>query len=84
MSLTSITSAPTHEDSVNLVTGNKISFRADDKDYYFNIMHTERDEKEVSVECYSLSFELLNEIREKYKASKAMSFTEYMGVIDHL
>ncbi len=76
-------SPATHEDSVNLVTGNKISFRADDKDYYFNIMHTERDEKEVSVECYSLSFELLNEIREKYKASKAMSFTEYMGVIDH-
>lgn len=76
-------SPATHEDSVNLVTGNKISFRADDKDYYFNIMHTERDEKEVSVECYSLSFELLNEIREKYKASKAMSFVEYMGAIDH-
>ena len=76
------TAPATHEDSVHLSVGNKISFRVDDKDYYMNIMHTERDEKEVSVETYTLSFELLNEIREKYKASKAMSFVEYMAVID--
>lgn len=71
-----------HEDSVYLSVGNKISFRLKERDYYLNIMRTERTEEEVNVETYSLSFELLNEIREKYKAANPMTFVEYMEVID--
>lgn len=78
----SFTAPAKHTDSVYLVEGNKLSFRYRDKDYYMNIMHVERDESEVTVEAYSLSFELLNEQRAAYKASSAMSFEEYLAVFD--
>lgn len=71
-----------HEDSRHLVEGNKLSFRYQNKDYYLNIMHVERDEYEVYIEAYTLSFELLNEKRSAYKASTAMSFEEYLEVFD--
>lgn len=71
-----------HEDSRHLVEGNKLSFRYQNKDYYLNIMHVERDEYEVYIEAYTLSFELLNERRSAYKASTAMSFEEYLEVFD--
>ena len=71
-----------HEDSKHLVEGNKLSFRYQNKDYYLNIMHVERDEYEVYIEAYTLSFELLNEKRSAYKASTAMSFEEYLEVFD--
>lgn len=71
-----------HEDSQYLVVGNKIAFRYRKKDYYMNIMNAERDEYEVSIEAYSLSFELLNEQRGPYKATSAMSFEEYLNVFD--
>lgn len=71
-----------HPDSQYLVEGNKIAFRKNEKDYYMNIMHVERDEYEVAVEAYSLSFELLNEQRGAYKAASAMSFEEYLAVFD--
>lgn len=71
-----------HSDSQYLVEGNKIAFRKNEKDYYMNIMHVERDEYEVAVEAYSLSFELLNEQRGAYKAASAMSFEEYLAVFD--
>lgn len=78
----SFTAPAKHTDSVYLVEGNKLSFRYRDKDYYMNIMHVERDEFEVTVEAYSLSFELLNEQRTAYKAASAMSFEEYLAVFD--
>ena len=65
-----------HPDSQHLVEGNKIAFRKNEKDYYMNIMHVERDEYEVAVEAYSLSFELLIEQRGADKASSAMRFEE--------
>ena len=71
-----------HEDSRHLVEGNKLSFRHQNNDYYLNIMHVERDEYEVYIEAYTLSFELLNEKRSAYKASTAMSFEEYLEVFD--
>ena len=71
-----------HEDSRHLAEGNKLSFRHQNKDYYLNIMHVERDEYEVYIEAYTLSFELLNEKRSAYKASTAMSFEEYLEVFD--
>ena len=78
----SFTAPAKHTDSVYLVEGNKLSFRYRDKDYYMNIMHVERDEFEVTVEAYSLSFELLNAQRTAYKAASAMSFEEYLAVFD--
>lgn len=77
-----LTATARHPDSQYLVEGNKLSFKYRDRDYYMNIMHVERDEYEVTVEAYSLSFELLNEQRGAYSAAKAMSFTEYMSVFD--
>lgn len=71
-----------HPDSEFLVEGNKIAFRRKEKDYYMNVMHVERNENEVTVEAYSLSFELLNEQRSAYKASSAMSFEQYLAVFD--
>ena len=71
-----------HPDSIFLVVGGKISFQTDNRSYYFNIMSVERDEYEVSVEAHSLSLELLNEQLGAYKASSAMSFTQYVGIFD--
>ena len=78
----SFTAPAKHTDSVYLTEGNKLSFKYRNKDYYMNIMHVERDEFEVTVEAYSLSFELLNEQRGAYKASSAMSFEQYLNAFD--
>ena len=72
-----------HDDSVYLVEGNKLSFRYNGKDYYLNIMKVVRTEFVVEVSAYSLSFELLNEQKEAYKATKAMNFREYLTIIDY-
>lgn len=77
-----LTATARHPDSQYLVEGNKLAFKYRDRDYYMNIMHVERDEYEVIIEAYSLSFELLNEQRGSYSAAEAMSFTEYMSVFD--
>lgn len=71
-----------HEDSVYLAAGNKLAFRFRKKDYYLNIMRVIRDELEVEVEAYSLSLELLNEWKGPYKTETAMSFVQYMDVLD--
>ncbi len=72
-----------HEDSVCLEEGNKLVFRYGGRDYYLNIMKVVRTEYVVEVVAYSLSFELLNEQKEAYKAPRAMSFAEYLAVIDY-
>ncbi len=72
-----------HEDSACLEEGNKLAFCYNDRDYYLNIMKVVRTEYVVEVVAYSLSFELLNEQKEAYKASRAMSFAEYLAVIDY-
>ena len=71
-----------HEDSQYLTVGNKLSFQKDGRDYYLNIVQCTQDEETVEVMAYSLSFELLNEENTAYKASKAMSFAEYLAVFD--
>lgn len=65
-----------------LAVGNHLAFRYADKDYYLNIMYAEKTEYTASVEAYGLLFELLNEEKDAYKASKAMSFIEYMKIFD--
>ncbi|MBA4699895.1 MAG: phage tail protein [Ruminococcus sp.] len=72
-----------HEDSVYLTEGNKLAFRYRNRDYYFNIMQVFRDEDVVEVEAYSLNFELLNEQKEVYKATGAMTFEQYLNVFDY-
>ena len=72
-----------HEDSQHLVEGNKIDFVYRDKDYYLNIMQVVKNEYEVQVDAYGLLFELLNEQKEAFSAPQAMSFEEYMAVIDY-
>lgn len=71
-----------HEDSQYLVEGNKLSFLYRGKEYYLNIMNVRRDELEVEVTAYSLSFELLNEEKEKYAAAEAKTFAEYLSIFD--
>lgn len=73
-----------HEDSQYIVEGNKISFCDEEqqKDYYLNIVHVEKDEQEIRAECYGLLFELLNEEKEAYAASQAMSFAQYYAIFD--
>ena len=71
-----------HEDAQYLVEGNKLSFLYRDKEYYLNIMSVRRDELEVEVTAYSLSFELLNEEKEKYAATEAKTFAEYLSIFD--
>lgn len=71
-----------HEDAQYLVEGNKLSFLYRGKEYYLNIMSVRRDELEVEVMAYSLSFELLNEEKEKYAATEAKTFAEYLSIFD--
>ena len=79
----SFTANAKHEDSEYLVEGNKIAFVYRGKDYYLNIMNVRRDELEVEVTAFSLSFELLNEEKEEYAASEAKTFEEYLNVFDY-
>lgn len=72
-----------HEDAIYLSEGNKLAFRYRGNDYYLNIMKVVRDEYEVEVTAYSLNFELLNEQKEAYKSSGAMTFAQYLDVFDY-
>ena len=77
------TASADHEDAQYLVEGNKLAFVYREKEYYLNIMHVERDEYKITVEAYGLLFELFNEEKEKYSAASAMTFVQYMAVIDY-
>ena len=71
-----------HEDSQYIIEGNKISFIKEQRGYYLNIMHVEKDEHEISAKCYGLVFELLNEVTGAYAAASAMTFAQYLSVFD--
>ena len=77
------TASADHEDAQYLIEGNKLAFIYREKEYYLNIMRVEADEYEITVEAYGLLFELLNEEKEKYSATSAMTFAQYMSVIDY-
>ena len=79
----SFTANAKHEDAEYLVEGNKIAFIYRSREYYLNIVNVRRDEFEVEVTAYSLSFELLNEEKEAYAATEAKSFEEYLAVFDY-
>lgn len=69
--------------SVFLIEGNKVAFAHKNKDYMCNIVSVERTESTVRVDCWGMLLELTNETREPYKSEGAMSFAQYLKVIDH-
>lgn len=66
-----------NDDAQYLVVGNKLSFRWKNKDYYLNIVTTEKQEYELKVTAYGLVFELLNEEVDAYEGS-SLSFAQYI------
>lgn len=73
------TTMTAHDDAVFLVEGNKISFKRKGKDYHLTIMSVEKGGDTTTVTAYGLCLELTNEYVDAYKATKAMSFEEYIN-----
>ncbi len=73
------TTMTAHDDADFLVEGNKLSFKRKNKDYYLTIMNVEKGGDETKVTAYGLCLELTNEYVGEYKATKAMSFAEYVN-----
>ncbi|WP_270990107.1 glucosaminidase domain-containing protein [Streptococcus agalactiae] len=61
-----------------------VSFVHKDKVQLFNIMRVEETETTIRCFCENLNLELLNEYCNAYKATKAMSFEEYLVEFDIL
>lgn len=68
------------EHSQYFKVGNKVSFVWNDISYHFDITTTTKNEELVSIQADSLTLELRNEDSRAYKASKAMTFKEYLDV----
>ena len=73
------TTMTAHDDAVFLVEGNKLSFKRKGKDYHLTIMSVEKGGNTTTVTAYGLCLELTNEYVGEYKATKAMSFAEYIN-----
>ena len=68
----------TSEDSQIIEVGNKLSFRYENRDYYLNIVKTEKDEVHTSFECFGLTFEFLNEEVDKFESPGAKTLAAYI------
>ena len=73
------TTMTAHDDAVFLVEGNKLSFKRKGKDYHLTIMSVEKGGDTTTVTAYGLCLELTNEYVGEYKATRAMSFAEYIN-----
>lgn len=60
--------------------GNKISFVYDEIAYHFDITDMVKNENYVTIQADTLTLELRNEDSAEYKATKAMTFEEYLKV----
>lgn len=60
--------------------GNKISFVYDETAYHFDITDMVKNEMYVTIQADTLTLELRNEDSAEYKATKAMTFEEYLKV----
>lgn len=60
--------------------GNKLSFVSNDVNYHFDITKMNKNEQLVTIQADSLTLELRNEFASEYKASKAMTFKQYLDV----
>ncbi|WP_216614686.1 hypothetical protein, partial [Staphylococcus aureus] len=65
-----------------ITTGKNLSFIYDDEEYWLTCMIVEQDEYYLSVTAWSIGLEYNNETIGPYKAPKAMTFVEYLNVID--
>ena len=61
-----------------------VSFKYHGKSFIFNVMQVEENEQTIKCYCENLNLELINEVANPYKATKAMSFAEYCEAIDLL
>ena len=61
-----------------------VSFKYHGKSFIFNVMQVEENEQTIKCYCENLNLELINEVANPYKATKAMSFAEYCGAMDLL
>ena len=61
-----------------------VSFKYKGKSFIFNVMTVQEDEHTIKCYCENLNLELINELANPYKATKAMSFAEYCEAMDLL
>ena len=61
-----------------------VSFKYHGKSFIFNVMQVEENEQTIKCYCENLNLELINEVANPYKATKAMSFAEYCEAMDLL
>ena len=54
-----------------------VSFRHNRRTYLFNVMSVEENEQTIKCYCENLNLELINELVNPYKATRAMTFAEY-------
>lgn len=54
-----------------------MSFRHNGRTYLFNVMSVEENEQTIKCYCENLNLELINELVNPYKATRAMTFAEY-------
>ena len=52
-------------------------FRHNWRTYLFNVMSVEENEQTIKCYCENLNLELINELVNPYKATRAMTFAEY-------
>lgn len=61
-----------------------VSFKYKGRSYVFSVMQIDEDETTMHCVCENLNLELINEYSNPYKASKAMTFSEYCKAMDLL
>ena len=71
-----------HADAVYLTVGAKLSFRYNNRDWYFNVMYADQDEDEVEITAYGATLELVNAYTTELQITKAYSFAEYVSMSD--
>jgi hypothetical protein len=65
-----------------ITTGKNLSFVYDGEEYWLTCMIVEQDEYYLSVTAWSIGLEYNNETIGPYKSPKAMTFVEYLNLID--
>ena len=71
-----------HPDAAHLVVGSKVSFRHENRDWYFNIVSADQDDDEVDVVGYGASLDLVNSYTTELQINQAYSFKEYVSMAD--
>ena len=61
-----------------------VSFKYKGRSYIFSVMQIDEDETTMHCVCENLNLELINEYSNPYKASKAMTFSEYCKAMELL